>query len=149
MSKKGEKTIDRQKYLLDTSAIITLSKDEPGSNIVFDILQKAKKGNVDVYVSFMSVMEACYKIHQYEDEESSHKMFNYIQHLPIKRIDVNDNLILSASFIKAGYSVSMPDAWIIATAKYIGAHLVHKDPEFEQLKEVIHQIILPYKDKLI
>lgn len=124
MSRKGEKTIDRQKYLLDTSAIITLSKDESGANIVFDILQKAKKGNVDVYMSFISVMEACYKMHQYENEESSRKMFNYIQHLSIKRIDVNDNLILSASYMKALYSVSMADAWILATTKYVGAYLV-------------------------
>ena len=53
-------------------------------------------------------------------------MFHYLSHLPIKRIDVDDHVILAA-------------------AKFCDAKLVHKDPEFEKLRETIPQIIPPYK----
>jgi predicted nucleic acid-binding protein len=36
-------------------------------------------------------------------------------------------------------------SWIAATAKSYGATLVHKDPEFDQLKEEIKLLHLPYK----
>ena len=124
---------------------MTLSEDEAGSDVVSDILQKAKRGSAEVYISFMSVMEACYKVRQYKDEPAAWQMFNYLRHLPLKRIDVDDNLILSAAFIKAEYSMSMADAWILAAAKSLNARLVHKDPEFEQAKDIIPQIVLPYK----
>jgi len=136
---------DKLRYLLDTSALMTLSEDEPGAQVVSDILMKAQKGDAYVYISFISVMEACYKVHQEKGEEAAGKMFHYLSHLPVKRIDVDDQLILSASSVKAQYTVSMADAWILATAKSLDAKLVHKDPEFEQLKETIFQIILPYK----
>jgi predicted nucleic acid-binding protein len=41
--------------------------------------------------------------------------------------------------------LSVADAWIAATALSLGAILVHKDPEYEPLKNKIRQQILPYK----
>ena len=145
MSEGGTKDINK-KYLLDTSAIMTLSEDEAGSEVVYDILNKAKSSGYEVHISFISVMEACYKVQQhYRNEQSAYRMFNDLRHLPLIRVDINDNLILTSASIKAIYSVSLADAWILATAKSLNATLVHKDPEFEPLKDLIHQIILPYK----
>ncbi|MEA3356768.1 MAG: PIN domain-containing protein [Candidatus Bipolaricaulota bacterium] len=47
--------------------------------------------------------------------------------------------------MKALYKLSLADAWIIATALREQAQLVHKDPEFEQVKERVHLLSLPYK----
>lgn len=147
MSVSASKKNVSLKYLLDTSAVMTFSEDEAGSETVADILEKAKLGKVEVYISFMSVMEACYKVYQCKDEPSARKMFNYLSHLPMERVDVNNDLIFLSSRLKAVYSISMADAWILATAVQLGAHLVHKDPEFEQVKNILPQIILPYKTK--
>lgn len=124
---------------------MALSEDEAGADVVSDILARAQKNAASVYISFISVMEACYKVHQERGEEAAQRIFHSLSHLPVKRIDVDDQLILSASSMKAQYAVSVADAWILATAKFFDAKLVHKDPEFEQLKETIPQIILPYK----
>ncbi len=136
----------KPKYLLDTSAIMTFIEDEAGAQIVSDILNKAKNGHAEIYISFMSVMETCYKVYQEKDEQCSRKIFNYLAHLPVKRVDVNDELILRASFLKGTHYFSMADAWILATAKYLNACLVHKDPEFEEDKDT-PKIALPYKSK--
>lgn len=47
-------------YLLDTSALLTLRDNEAGADSVEDILQKAKKGSVKVFVSFMTFTEIFY-----------------------------------------------------------------------------------------
>ncbi|HMW21732.1 MAG TPA: PIN domain-containing protein [Nitrosomonas sp.] len=46
--------------------------------------------------------------------------------------------------IKATHPLSIADAWIAATALELEITLVHKDPEFEHLPELL-QARLPYK----
>jgi len=43
--------------------------------------------------------------------------------------------------------ISVADAWISATAKVHHLTLLHKDPEFEPLKEDLELMELPYKRK--
>lgn len=56
-------------------------------------------------------------------------------------------LIRLAGEIKALFNLPVADAWIVATAIQQGASLVHKDPEFEQLKNRVTLSPLPYKPK--
>jgi predicted nucleic acid-binding protein len=60
-------------------------------------------------------------------------------------MDVNDRILLRAGSIKANYRLSVADAWIIACAMEAKACLVHKDPEFEQVQDIVPLIFLPYK----
>ncbi len=47
--------------------------------------------------------------------------------------------------LKAGFSISVVDAWIAAASIHQGAVLVHKDPEFDTL--AIEQERLPLKPR--
>jgi len=47
-------------YVLDTSALLTLIEDEAGADQVQELLEKAKRGEVILLVSFMSFMEVYY-----------------------------------------------------------------------------------------
>lgn len=49
--------------------------------------------------------------------------------------------------IKAINSLSVCDSWIIATAIATKSILVHKDPEFEQVKKKVLLKTLPYKGR--
>jgi uncharacterized protein with PIN domain len=44
-------------YVLDTSAWLTLIEDESGADVVQDLLEKARAGEIVIVVSFMSYME--------------------------------------------------------------------------------------------
>lgn len=134
-----------KKYLLDTSAILALRGNEPGADDVESILRKSGSGEAEVYVSFMSYMEAYYRVWRIEGEELAKLMYAELLSLPVVRIDVNDNILLRAGSIKATYRLSVADAWIIASAIEVGAYLVHKDPEFEQVQDIVSLIFLPYK----
>ncbi len=132
-------------YLLDTSAIVTLRDDEEGADRVASLLKKASSGSITVYVSFMSFMELFYCLWREEGKEAALKGYLELKMLPLHRVDLSEPLLLLAGEIKATHSLSLADSWIAATALEKRATLIHKDPEFNQLKGRIETEALPYK----
>jgi len=132
-------------YLLDTSALLTFSGDEPGADAVGILLAKGRRGEVQLYMSFLSVMEAGYKAYQARGEDGLATLLASVQHLPITRVDISDELIALAARMKGMYRMSLADAWVVATAKQLGAILVHRDPEFEQAAVEVRLQPLPYR----
>jgi predicted nucleic acid-binding protein len=136
-----KKTEIGDSYVLDTSAILTLWNDEEGADIVEHILRL----DTDVSVSFMSFMEGRYRIWKNVGKEESDEFSKYLSLIPMKRVDVTDSIFEKAIEIKATSSLSVCDSWIIATAIATDSILVHKDPEFEQVKDKVKLKALPYK----
>ena len=135
----------KPRYLLDTSALLTFSGDEPGADAVGILLAKGRREEIQLYMSFLSVMEAGYKAYQARGEESLAALLASVQQLPITRVDVSDELIALAARMKGMYRLSLADAWVLATAKHLQATLVHKDPEFEQAAAEVRLQPLPYR----
>ncbi len=135
----------KPRYLLDTSALLALSGDEPGAQVVESLLVKGRHGEARLYVSFMSVMEAGYKAYRVQGENGLVNLLAYLQKLPVTRVDVNEELMALAARMKGTYQLSLADAWILATAKQLGATLIHKDPEFEQASAEVRLQALPYR----
>ena len=133
----------KPRYLLDTSALLTFSGDEPGADAVGLLLAKGRRGAVQLYLSFLSVMEAGYKAYQARGDDGLATLLASLQHLPMTRVDVSDELIALAARMKGMYRMSLADAWILATAKHVNAILVHKDPEFEQAAAEVQLQPLP------
>jgi predicted nucleic acid-binding protein len=59
-------------------------------------------------------------------------------------IHESPEILQRAAVIKATHPLSVADAWIAATALEMEVTLVHKDPEFEHLPELLQER-LPYK----
>ena len=132
-------------YVFDTSAWLTLIEDEAGSDIVQDLLEKARAGKVIAFVSFMSFMEMYYITLQERDLKEAQERVRLMAALPILRVESTKALGILAAELKAAYRLSVADAWIAALAQERGATLVHKDPEFEQVEAVLEVLKLPYK----
>ncbi len=131
------------RYLLDTSALLTLRDDEEGSETVANLLYKAKQGEIECFACFMSLMELLYRIWKDEDRQSGQLAYELAQSLPITWVHENKFLLEKTAEIKATHQLSLADAWIAASAILQKAILVHKDPEFSKLK--CPQLVLPYK----
>jgi len=136
-----KKTGAAESYVLDTSALLTLWNDEEGANFLENLL----RSGVDVYVSFMSYMESRYRIWKNAGKEESDEFSKYLELLPLTRIDITDSIFEKAIEIKATKNLSVSDSWIIATAIALDSTLVHKDPEFDQVKTLVKLKALPYK----
>lgn len=138
---KLRKTKATDSYLFDTSALLTLWNDEQGAESVEYLL----RSGVQIYVSFMSCMEGRYRIWKNAGKAESQEFAKYLDLLNLKRIDITGSIFDKAIEIKATNSLSVCDSWIAATAIEMDAVLVHKDPEFEQLKTSAKLMALPYK----
>jgi len=129
-------------FALDTSALLTLWNDEAGADEVEKILKSKTRG---IIVSFMSYMECYYRVWKNCGRDKGREIYAYLFTLPIERINFNEEILQSAAEIKASYSLSVADSWIIATARLHNAILIHKDPEFLQIKSIVQIYNLPFK----
>jgi ribonuclease VapC len=134
------------RYVLDTSALLTLIGDEEGADTVAAILHQAGNGQAAVYASFMTYMEVYYRVWRQAGKATADVVLAYLKSLALVRVDVNEPLLIMAGEIKARYRLSVADAWIAATAIWHDATLVHKDPEFEPLDNQVKLMSLPYRD---
>lgn len=115
--------------LLDTSALLTLRDDEPGADLVEQILGQPQR----CYACFLSRMEVLYRVWKDEDERAGRLAYEQLKALPIQWIEASEPLLEQAASIKARHALSVADAWIAAAALQVGATLLHKDPEFRAI----------------
>ncbi|MEK7656795.1 MAG: type II toxin-antitoxin system VapC family toxin [Elusimicrobiota bacterium] len=135
-----------ERWVLDTSALLCLKEDEPGASEVDRILREAG-GKGRVFVSFISLMEYFYVLQQERGELEARRGYLELKGLPLRVIESDEELGLASARLKASLRLSVADAWIAATAQRLGAVLVHKDPEFEQVRNAVSLRALPYKSK--
>ncbi len=133
-------------WALDTSALFCLKENEPGADAVERILREGGPHG-HVFISFISLMEYYYILSQEEGEDAARHGYLELKQLPLRVMDNDEELGITAARIKATSRLSVADAWVAATAKRLGAVLIHKDPEFEPLKGQIALYPLPYKSR--
>lgn len=134
-----------ENYVLDTSAIFTLTKGEDGSDTVEDILNLARKGKCTVNLSFASFMEIYYITWMAKGESAAKELIILVKSLPVQKVDSNERITLSAGRIKALHRLSVADAFIAATTIDRKSVLVHKDPELKVISQYTEILELPYK----
>ena len=132
------------RFVLDTSALLTLHNDEAGSDRVAALLVAAAEGQAEVYGCFITLMEILYRVWKNEDEAAGRAAYTQCQQLPIIWVHESPVLLERAASLKALHPLSLADAWIAATALECRATLVHKDPEFEAIA-ALNEDRLPYK----
>jgi predicted nucleic acid-binding protein len=127
-------------FLLDTSALLALRDNEQGANRISELLSDGSP----CYGSFMTLMEVFYRVWKDEGEAAGREAYADCFALPMVWIHESPEILQRAAVIKATHPLSVADAWIAATALELEVTLVHKDPEFEHLPELLQER-LPYK----
>lgn len=133
------------RFVLDTSAILTLRDDEPGADRVAEVLGFATRGKAKCYGCFISLMEVYYRVWRDEGKAAAQLAYQQCLALPMEWLSNSEALLVKAAEYKAIYPLSLADAWIAACASEQGAVLLHKDPEFKPLP--VTQELLPLKAK--
>lgn len=136
-----------KRFLLDTSAILTLRDDEAGADRVAEVLGLATRGKAKCYGCFITLMEVFYRVWRDEDKAAGQLAYQQCMALPMKWLSNSETMLVKAAEYKAIYPLSIADAWIAACASEQGAVLLHKDPEFKPLP--LTQELLPLKAKKI
>ncbi len=138
------------RYVLDTSALVSVLDQEPGAESVLAVLDAAAPGEreeserAEVYLPFMALMELEYLSRRRLGVEEAEKAMSLIAAWPVEVVESTPPWRREAARIKASYSLSIADAWICSLAVRTGAQLVHKDPEYDAVDE-LESLQLPYK----
>ena len=136
---------ENKNYVLDSTAFLALIEDEPGAETVQKLLERANKGGIVIFTSFVSFTEIFYITLREKGEKEAKRRVQLMNALAMTRVESSQELGLIAGRLKSTYRLSFADTWIAATAIFYDAILVHKDPEFEQLKDKLEMLQLPYK----
>ncbi len=68
-----------------------------------------------------------------------------IKKFPVHWLHSDEALCASAAELKAQHKLSLADAFLAASARQLGAVLLHKDPELAALGSLVQQELLPLK----
>ena len=131
--------------ILDTSAILTLTGNESGADVVQAYLTEAIAGRIQLHGSFASLTEVEYITAQEEGAEAARQRLADLNAMPVQWLHSDAALCHEAARLKTAHKISFADAFIAATARRFNATLVHKDPEFHLLAAEVKQQMLPPK----
>nr|CBH36649.1 conserved hypothetical protein [uncultured archaeon] len=124
---------EKSKYVLDSFAILAYLTEEEGADVVEDLLNKAKNGEVRLYLSYVNLGEVYYITIREKDVNEANESIALVKRLPIEFVQVDERIALIAGRVKATYSVSYADAFVVATAIMKEATIVTGDPEFKSI----------------
>ena len=124
-------------FVLDSFALIAFFEKERGAETVERLLDEAKKGQTQLYLSLINGGEIYYSIFKSRGEQRAEEALEFIDQLPIKILEVDRNLIYSAARIKSQYPLSYADCFAAALAKQYNCPVLTGDPEFKKLQSEI------------
>ncbi|HRQ22306.1 MAG TPA: PIN domain-containing protein [Anaerolineales bacterium] len=106
-----------ERFLLDTSAVITLIEDEPGAGRVKEIFSRK-----EVLLPWAVLMEVYYMTLYEKGEEEAEVRFAMLRHSAAEIIwEMSEVVTLRAAKIKSQNKLSFADAVIASLAGHIGS----------------------------
>jgi ribonuclease VapC len=123
--------------VLDSFALIAYFRDEPGAQIMEEMLVTAGKKDSPLLMTDVNYAEVKYSIVKKDGAEAWAEAAKVLQGLPIDFHSTTRTLADTAADFKARFKLSLADAFAAALAKEKRAELVTGDPEFKRLEREI------------
>jgi predicted nucleic acid-binding protein len=124
-------------YLLDSFAFLAYLNNEPGRQQVEAVLKQAQKRQCRICMCMINLGEVLYSVERRRGFIAAQKTMMLSQSLPIKILEVTNELVLEAAHIKASHPLSYADAFAVATAINQKAIVLTGDPEFESVETMV------------
>ena len=124
-------------YLFDGHALLVFFQNEPGANIVYEILRKSREEHIDRLICVINLGEIIYITKRMFGDQKKIEILGRIHQLGFKVLPVSDTLVYKAAEIKAEYPISYADCFVVASAKEHSATIVTGDPEFKNVNHLL------------
>ena len=123
--------------VLDSFALIAYFRDEPGAEMMENLLVTAGKKDTPLHMTDVNYAEVKYSVIRKDGPERWAEIARELPTLPIEFHAADHRLAELAADYKARFKISLADAFAAALAKDRKAELVTGDPEFEALEKEI------------
>ncbi|MFH1970100.1 MAG: PIN domain-containing protein [Verrucomicrobiota bacterium] len=120
--------------VLDSFALLSFLRDEPGAEMVAALLEKAEERRHPLQMTEVNYAEVQYIIRRKDGEAAWRIVADELAILPIEFQPADRPLADQAADFKTRFKLSLADAFAAALAKSRKAELVTGDPEFKQVE---------------
>jgi predicted nucleic acid-binding protein len=125
-------------YILDACALIAYLNDEPGADVVHELLQRLGDGSVSLLMHKMNLLEVYYGFYRERGQSIADEMLADMLGSGVRFLDsISDEVFLVAGRLKASHQISLGDAILLAQASASGAAVLTCDHhEFDAVEKV-------------
>jgi ribonuclease VapC len=128
---------EKQRSLLDSYAILALLNDEPGAQVVADLLRACARDDDLVLMNEINVGEVYYIVAKHRSLSEAERILRYLETLPLEIVSNGYAEVIDAARVKARFPLSYADAFAVATAIRLGGCVVTGDPEFAAVEDTV------------
>jgi predicted nucleic acid-binding protein len=121
--------------VLDSYALMAFFEDEPGADLVRDLILKAEENRVNLLMSVVNLGEVWYSIARTNSLRVADQYIGEINGMAIEIVDADWQLTRQAAVFKANGNISYADCFAAALAKNRKAELITGDKEFKVLED--------------
>lgn len=129
--------------ILDTNIFLNVkNREEPFFEHSLKALRAAEEGEIDAFVSAITVAELCTGYYEQRDESGARDLItNFMANSGYNVVDVNIEVADMAGDIRCKTRLALPDALIVASGVSSNAqYLVSHDDSFERARHIIRPI---------
>jgi predicted nucleic acid-binding protein len=125
---------DSPALVLDSFAILAYVQGEAGMKYTGELLIRARRGHVRLYMHEINAGEVYYLLFRRRGEEVANYLYAQMRAYPVEFVtDLSSRFLLTAARLKGLYAISYADAFAVATAHFKHAELVSGDPDLKPL----------------
>ena len=129
--------------VLDSHAVLALLMDEPGADIVRDLLREASPEPPHLVMSVVNLGEVFYRLMRVHGATAAERFLAEFEALPVTLFEVDWALARHAAELKAAHPIAFADCIAAALAIRLEAPLVTGDPEFRRVQHLLEVHWLP------
>lgn len=126
-----------KRFVLDSSALLTLLLDRPGADKVGDLMEQALAGRRELSMSVINWGEVYYSVWRDRGPGFAHHFLKAIAQLPVALLPVDLDLTRQAAEFKANYNLPYADCFAAALAFERHATLATSDQDFTSIQKKI------------
>ena len=124
-------------YLFDAFPLLCWLQEEPGYELIDDLLTEAESGKSSISMHIINLGEVFYRLCRVSGTKQGEEILEKIRMLPIQILSISDEEVMAAAKIKAQYPISYADAFAVAKALQSGAMVVTGDPEYKKVSKIV------------
>ena len=124
-------------YLFDAFPLLCWLQEEPGYELVDNLLTEAETGKSSISMHIINLGEVFYRLCRVSSMKRGEEILEKIRLLPIRILSISDEEVMAAAKIKAQYPISYADAFAVAKALQSGAMVVTGDPEYKKVSKIV------------
>lgn len=123
--------------VFDSYTILCWMQDEPGSDLIHSLLEKATNGEETLFISVISMAEVYYRLFRTTDEEKVNSFFDDLKKrvIPVEILPITNKRAWKAAQLKNYFGIPFSDAFTAVLAAELKAVLVTGDAQFYELEQ--------------